>query len=136
MGLSTDVIALEDTELHEAFPEVNPAYRVQSRGIMPQHLSALNTILAGNALSAATSYELVHQASEEGPWLYRIPDSLVLVLANLPHDKIGAAALEWNKNPDLRATETGSLRELIEGLCAVARRGRSEGKRLYLWVCL
>jgi hypothetical protein len=105
-------------------------------GLDPLMLLALHSMLALRPLEElVNSYEPVAQASEEGPWLIRIPPDLLALLADIaPHD-IEVMAAKWSDTDQLR--DSGWTQDdmyfFIEPLILYAQSIAGSGKELFLW---
>ncbi|MGD2058354.1 MAG: hypothetical protein PVF85_12125 [Anaerolineales bacterium] len=99
-------------------------------------LLALHGMLTQQPLDdLLTNYEPVAQASEEGPWLIKIPASLLTILADVaPHD-MDEVASNWVETQQLRGSgwTQGDMRFFIEPLILYAQSLPGSGKELYLW---
>jgi hypothetical protein len=105
-------------------------------GLDPLMLLALHSQLAGNPIEALVKdYEPVAQASEEGPWLIRIPPSLLTILADVaPHD-MEAVAQQWVQTDQLHGSgwTQEDMLVFIEPLILHAQSLAGSGKELFLW---
>jgi hypothetical protein len=81
--------------------------------------------------------EPVASAGDEGPWVERLPESLVTALPAATEGRLRDVAVPWSQieefwghgNPDVLA---GFLSDLAD----VARRAQQAGQHLYCWSCL
>ena len=105
-------------------------------GLDPLMLLALHSLLAEKPLEQMVAqYEPVALASEEGPWLVRIPPDLLAILADVaPHD-IEALAGRWVQTDQLRGTgwSQNDMRIFIEPLILYAQSIAGSDKELFLW---
>jgi hypothetical protein len=105
-------------------------------GLDPVMLLALHSMLTLKPLEELIScYEPIAQASEEGPWLIRIPPELLALLADIaPHD-IEVMAGKWAQTDQLR--DSGWTQDdmyfFIEPLILYAQSISGSGKELFLW---
>jgi hypothetical protein len=70
------------------------------------------------------------------PWVVEIPPAVVDALAGLEPVRFGEVAERWASNEELEGSDVEILVDLLDGFVALARRARTQGKRLYFWTCL
>ena len=97
-------------------------------------ISLLQRLLTGQE---AGPFECVHVWKEShGPWLYQLPDVLVVALASLERGKIPELAARWTESlekefepfeDDLEVTPGRALTELVR----LAQLAKAQGKQLY-----
>jgi hypothetical protein len=105
-------------------------------GLDPLMLLALQSLLTQTPIEQLVAkYEAVAQASEEGPWLIRIPPELLAILADIaPHD-IDPMAEKWVKTKQLRGSgwTQDDMYIYLEALILYAQSIAGSGKELFLW---
>lgn len=105
-------------------------------GLDPLMLLALHSMLTQTPIDELVSqYEPIAQASEEGPWLIRIPSDLLEILANIaPHD-MEAMAGQWVQTHQLRGSgwTQDDMLVFIEPLILYAQSIPGSAKELFLW---
>lgn len=142
MGLLTHIVIgdVDDAEaIGESDGPVEDWRGIEVRGIDPAKIAMLHSILTGETFEEALAeYDPVYAASEEGPWVIRIPDEPVEKLAALEED-----ALE-QIGEELAATEeferdgwpVNEAQALVEELAQLADACVSQGKALFVWMTL
>ncbi|MDF1500964.1 MAG: hypothetical protein P1P76_10885 [Anaerolineales bacterium] len=105
-------------------------------GLDPLMLIALQAMLSGKPTDELVDlYQPVAEASEEGPWLVRIPPELLRILADIaPHD-VETFAEKWVQTDQLRDSgwTVEDLAFFLEPLILYAQSIGGSGKELFLW---
>lgn len=105
-------------------------------GLDPLMLLALHTLLTETPIEVLVDlYQPIAEASDEGPWLVKIPSDLLGILSNIaPHD-IEMTAVKWAQTEPLR--ESGwSMEDMeifLEPLILHAQSIAGSGKEIFLW---
>lgn len=115
-----------------------------AKGIDTIKLGSLAQILTNrppNDVKAVASYmtdALLHQASEDGPWVYLVPEPLQIALSALDEDSEEALAEKWAATEEFRLDGWNSMdvADFLHGLVALARRACESQKSLLLWMSL
>jgi hypothetical protein len=101
MGVLTDLILAQPgdaPEISEANPSSPRWPRIDVKGIDQINLSTLWALLRGGAFDASDvgKFICVHEESDEGPWVYVVPDDLVVRLAGLrKRHRRGNGPMRW-----------------------------------------
>ncbi len=144
MGLLTDFVIASPSEAAAiCAAEGEHAERwpcVQLKRVDTVKLSTLAAELGVGQVAAALEGDdqLVFSRSEEGPWVFHLPESLTAALAALPPEEVAGVAERWGKHEELvlDGWEPADVVEVVEQLRALAARARDGGKQLLLWMCL
>ena len=118
--------------------------RLPSKAIDTIKLGTLSQILAGRPaddVDIVASFMLdavLHEASEDGPWVYLVPDDFTAKLATLDDETENRAARQWAETDEFKLSRwpQDAVREYLHDLVAHARRARADGKSLLLWMSL
>lgn len=105
-------------------------------GLDPLMLLALHSMLAQVPIEELVkSYEPVAQASEEGPWLIRIPPSLLAILKDIAPHELEAVAAKWVQTHQLRSSgwTQDDMLVFLEPLVLYAQSIAGSDKELFLW---
>ncbi len=148
MGVLSDII-IADRKDAASFNAAGGAHLEQwdgleSKGIDTIKLGALSQILHNrplddiNAVATFMMNAVVDQASDDGPWVYLVPEELQLALAALDERRQQAAAEKWATTEEfaLDGWLQEDVEEYFEDLVACARKARDLGKSLLLWMAL
>ncbi|MBY8881295.1 hypothetical protein [Actinacidiphila acidipaludis] len=93
---------------------------------------------AGTAESAAGAAQLVSSPDSEGPFVFRVPDTLTAALAAAGPAELVRAAEPWSRTDELRqfGIDAPTAAGMLEVLAALARRAREGKARVYCWWAL
>jgi len=72
--------------------------------------------------------DLLFQASDEGPFVMRVPPAFVAALAAIPAERIPEVASMWGQTEELADWQPAELTTVIEQLREFARRAVTSGK--------
>lgn len=105
---------------------------LEAKDLDPVKLAGLHSAITGHEMPP--HFAILHEESEEGPWVYEVSPPLVAALAELTPAEIGEMAVLWTRDIDLQFdhwTQAEATR-VTEGLAALAARARAEGKAVML----
>ncbi|MCJ7513479.1 MAG: hypothetical protein MUO23_10980 [Anaerolineales bacterium] len=140
MGVLADLILAESADMQAIIACEYPLGTYKggnADGLDPLMLAELHALLGGQEYSAVLpEYRPTLQASEQGPWLIRIPPDLVRRLADLPPQDYGATASRWAAGEQMReqAIEDEQAEQLLERTAFLAQTAAFEGKELFLTI--
>ena len=115
------------------------------KGLDQIKLASLWCILKGdqihveNVLARSEQIELTAEVSENGPWVFAIPEELREILADLAGedaDKIHEVTREWGTTDELKDWEYSDVAGLLQAVIDLADGAKLNGKDLLLWICL
>jgi hypothetical protein len=141
VGLS-DVILATDADLETIAADEYPLARFPGadiKGIYTTKLAVLHALLTDTA--PETLYALyddpIHVGSDDGPFIYRLPDALVAALRALSTDAQPDMAARWFADDTFRRGDwsVALVAEALAQLCALAARAASR-QGLYLKINL
>jgi len=146
MGVLSDIIIADRTEA----TSINAAEGnhlkqwdcLESKGIDTIKLGSLSRILAGRSLDDVPAVpvfmdnSLLDKYSDDGPWVYLVPDQLVSALAALDDDAEETVAASWAEIEEFRLSrwQPMDVQEYLHDLIEYARKARDQGKSLLLWM--
>jgi len=83
-------------------------------------------------------YTPVVSVSDEGPWVFRLPDSCVDALARLDDEARAAVATRWAQTKEFQFDRwrTAAVAEALEAISALARRAVESKQSVFLWMHL
>jgi hypothetical protein len=107
-------------------------------------LAKLSLILDGlvpdtpAVIDLVKTFTMLHESSDEGPWVYMIPDRLVAKLAGLDAERRTEVAKAWASKADFMGAgwEGTAVKEFVDELSGLAGKAQTNGKRLLLWMAL
>jgi hypothetical protein len=136
--------ATEATRLAELGEYAGQESELVQNAIHDSELEALEAVLLGPSAEPWCNRTLVHAASDDGPWVFRLPDPLTARLAYLTPAEVPAVGAEWAAAmsdprwfPGWSPAELEeSCRLFVADLSGVAGRAVAAGRPLLLWVCM
>jgi hypothetical protein len=108
---------------------------VQAKRIDPVKLADMGALAAGRDVGIT---EPVAMASDDGPWLFEVPDGLVEWLRNLtgPVAAKAAATLVAGESWTADGFTPGEVERLLLALQGLARTANDRNLTVYHWICL
>jgi len=118
-------------------------------GIAAKHidqvkLARLALILNGQVLNTPAvldvvrTFTMLHEASDDGPWVYGIPDQLVAKLAGLDAERRTEVAKAWASEHEFKRDgwEGITVKQFVDALSGLASEAQINRRRLLLWMAL
>jgi hypothetical protein len=148
MGVLSDIIIAEPDEAAAINAargtHLNRWPCLESKGIDTIKLGTLSQIMAGrpvediDAISTFMTDDMLDQGSDEGPWIFLVPEQLKLSLAAINKDAEEEIARKWACTEEfaLGGWDVTDVEEYLHDLIAHAGRAREAGKSLLLWMSL
>ncbi len=148
MDVLSDIIIADRTEA-AAINAAGSAHLKQwpcleSKGIDTIKLGTLSQILNNrsvddvNAVATFMADAVVDQKSDDGPWVYFVPEQLQVAIASLDEDAQESVAEKWAATEEftLDRWQPADVEEYLHDLVAHARKASGAGKSLLLWMSL
>jgi hypothetical protein len=148
MGVLSDIIIADRNEA-SAINAAGGAHLkswpcLESKGIDTIKLGTLSQILNNRSVedidTVATFMmdQLLDQKSEEGPWIYLVPEQLQSALSSLDEDARELVAEKWSATEEfaLDRWQSADVEDYLTDLVAHARKANERGKSLLLWMAL
>ncbi len=139
----SSVIVIGDLSESEAICQsLNPLedWRgIESKGIGAVKIATLQALLTGQTFDEAfCEYDHAISASEEGPWLIRLPDMLTERLAELDESALERVAEELAAAEEFERDgwPQEAVHTFLEALADLANVGLANESALFLWVGL
>jgi hypothetical protein len=122
----------------ESFPGI-PA-----KDIDHAKLAKLALILNGLAITTPAvretvrSFRQLHESSEDGPWVYKVPDELAGKLAGLSSERRAEVTQAWAREEEFArdAWDGTQVAEFVDSISDLATEARARAKQLLLWMAL
>lgn len=141
MGILVDVVIAEEAEAGALAQHEAPLQRwrgTEVKGLDPVKVGTLLGIVCEEPVDddLADEFAPLAEGSEDGPWVFAIPERLVDALAELPAAAVTGVARVWAGTDELRADRwsKGSAEQVVAKLSALAADARREGKQLLAWM--
>jgi hypothetical protein len=117
---------------------------LEAKGIDTIKLGTLSQILADrpvddiNFVAKFMMDSILDQASDEGPWVYLVPDHLQSALIGLDEEAEESIAGKWAATEEFRLDrwKAVDVEEYLHDLVIQARKARDADKSLLLWISL
>jgi len=142
-GVLTDVVIADEGEAPAVAADAAPSRRwpgVVATGLDQVKLARLWALLAGQEFRDELVFEFapLHEVSEDGPWVFRVPAALRELLASADEARAAAIADAWAATEELELDgwEPDAVGSLLGALRSLARTARLSGKPLLMWVSL
>jgi hypothetical protein len=148
MGVLSDIIIADRNEA-AAINAADGAHLkrwacLQSKGIDTIKLGTLYQIVHDRSLDDMGFFAkfmqdaVLDQRSDEGPWVFLIPEELTSAVAALDEAKAEAVTEKWAATEEfvLDRWQSADVEEYLQDLVAHARKAREAGKSLLLWMSL
>jgi len=120
----------EDDQGKATTSHVRPA---EHNGLTDLEVGTLWAILEGKEWDADLHELENDESGEEGDsWLFRFPDRLVQLLANVEHSALEAALRQWADTEELQV-DAEELRPVVMDLQRLAKQAIGDQKSVYLW---
>lgn len=116
---------------------------LETPGIGPMQLASLSLVLSGRAPAPAAQSRIANDFTklasdgDEGPWIHRMPDELLALLAHLEEHQLDDMAQAWAGADEQVAHRWGGpgLPGLLAELSALAGSALAQGHSILVWVC-
>ncbi len=143
-AVRTGLVIADESEARAVADDAAPLRRwtgIDAEDVDQVRLATLWTLLAGREFRDELVREFVplHEVSEEGPWVFRVPDPLVELLAELDDARAAARiAPAWagTEELELDGWDAESVTPLLDGLRSLARGALAEKRSMLMWVSL
>ena len=143
MSILTDIV-VANTEEASAVAEANVPSRewegIDSKGIEHAKLAHLASILRREPYDPdfITQIQQLAEGSEEGPWVFALPQDFVRNIAALDEGRIPEVALDWSKAEEfaLDGWEPKAVESFLFQLHRIAASACLTDKSLLMWMSL
>jgi hypothetical protein len=85
-------------------------------------------------IDVVRSFAPLHESSEDGPWVHRVPDRLVAALVSLDERRRGDVARAWAGVEEFERDgwDGAAVAFFLDSLCGLAGEARARDKGLFL----
>ncbi len=145
MGVLTDFVVADLSDAKRVCDSSCPSKEfagVDAKGVSTVMLGKLFAILTKTDFdpSFIGGEELLSEGGDDGPWVFRVPDSLVQQVSTLDEGQRGAVATEWAKteefSPKYGNWPADAVSAVLEEFAKLCRQAVNEGKSVMMWLCL
>jgi hypothetical protein len=144
MGVLTDIVIANESEAKAIATSSVPSREwpgIDAKGIDQVKLGTLWALLTGQDFkveSVVNEFVTLHEVSEDGPWVFRVPPQIVKLLADLDDERANTTALAWAATDEfvLAQWEGGAVRSILDELRSLARSANATSKSLLMWMSL
>jgi hypothetical protein len=112
---------------------------IDIKGIDSVKFTTLHELVTGRPYEELVSkYEPTLEVSDDGPWVFVIPDELVSRLASLPQHELREVGTRWAQTEEFRLDrwEPGLVVTALGEICELAAKAFSSQRSLFLWMSL
>jgi hypothetical protein len=144
VGLLTDYYAARDNEdarraLHRG-PRQNGFAAVEAKSLEPLvTMATLEEILTGTdamGIIETNTDAVVGRATERGPWVFRVRDSLVSAFGEPDAERLFSTAQAWAATEELAGADPRQLYEFLWGLAHLSKWATANHQTVYCWTSL
>jgi hypothetical protein len=148
MGVLSDMVIADKSEAEAIGASSNPTAEWDGaawKTIDPVKLGKLWSILKSEpieldgVMANVHRIQLLHEVSDDGPWVYLLPDELRDALADLSGDEpdvMQKTANIWGGTEELRQWDQSDVEGVLQEMADLADTAQLKDKSLRLWVCL
>lgn len=140
MGMRVNVVVadLEDAgAIIESEKPVEEWKGFEANGLDPAKFAMLHALLSGELFDEALDEcGPLHAASDEGPWLMKLPDDSVAHLAELEEDALDQVGGELAATEEFEEDgwSVDEVKGLVVALADLAGVARAQGRALFVWM--
>jgi hypothetical protein len=142
MGILCDLVVGTTADIEKIGESQVPSREfdgIDIKGIDSVKFGTLHSILTGEEFeSLLPQYEPVYVASDEGPWVFQIPDSLTSRLASLTSTGRAQLAEQWGGTEEfgLDGWTPSDVAPVLDAICTLAASAETSERSLFLWMSL
>ena len=143
MGVLTDLFIATDSQMQQLGDHDIPLHMypvIDIKGVDHIKLATLQCLVMGRAydISIIDEFDLVHERSEDGPWVYGLPEPLVDGLVALDIHEISQVAEAWAATDEVRLDNwpRSAVEAVLRRIVELVKQAQVEGKEVFMWICL
>ncbi|MBZ0132603.1 MAG: hypothetical protein M9884_14310 [Rhodocyclaceae bacterium] len=141
MGMLVNVVVADPEDAGAIIESPKPIEEewkgFESRGLDQAKFAMLHALLTGELFDEAMSdCGPVYAASEEGPWLMKLPDETVQRLARLDEDALDRVGEELAATEEFEADgwPSDAVMGFVNDLADLAGVARAQGRAMFVWM--
>ncbi|MBX3677551.1 MAG: hypothetical protein KF853_11050 [Rhodocyclaceae bacterium] len=141
MGMLVNVVVADPEDAGAIIESPKPIEEewkgFESRGLDQAKFAMLHALLTGELFDEAMSdCGPVYAASEEGPWLMKLPDETVQQLARLDEDALDRVGEELAATEEFEADgwPSDAVMGFVNDLADLAGVARAQGRAMFVWM--
>ena len=143
MGILSDLVVAGEGDANLVCHTLNPATTfggIDIKGIDSTKFESLDQILTGRTRDQSSAlFNPLVCASDDGPWVFRIPEDLVVRLGTLSASEQVETAEIWLQTEEefkFEIWDPDAVKQYLASICTLARRAGASQQALYLWMSL
>jgi len=142
VGVLSDLIVGDSGDAEKIAESVTPSEEfdgIDIKGIDTVKFTMLHALMTGRPYEELLSeYDPAFEVSEDGPWVYVIPDELVSRLASLHQHELRGIGDRWAQTDEFRLDgwEPDLVVTTLGQICEHAAKAFSSHRSLFLWMSL
>ena len=143
LGVLTDIVVADASEASAVAADGDRLRTwpgVDAKGVDSVKLAILWGLLSNDPskANAGADFETLHEIPDEGPWVFRVPEELVQLLASLDDAGAASTAVAWAKAEEfvLDGWNAAAVRSILSELRTLARKTLSGRKSMLMWMSL
>lgn len=142
MGVLSDLVVAGEGDASQILHTLNPSAElggIDIKGIDAEKFAALHAIVSGRPLEEVIGeYDPIAWDSDEGPWVFRISQELVVQLAQIGPGERARVAAKWAETEEFRFEDwdTRDVSAVLDEISKLAVRAASAGRAMFLWMSL
>ena len=141
MGVLTDLIIADKNEAETVANSPTPWSEwkgFDAKGHNEITLGTLDCILRGADFSQAhlIDFPFLATASDEGPWVFEVPNELLLGLTRLDNYQITAIAAKWLETEEMDSATQDYAEDFIKEFQLLAKEAIDQNKPILMWTSL
>ena len=142
MGVLTDLVIADEDDAnriaHSQYP-LGEFTGIDIKGIDSVKLTTLHSILSGMPFEdLLAQYKPVIEASEDGPWVFLLPNDIVERLANLDESGITNISDQWGITEEFQLDRwsQNDVTTVLNDIVNLTRQASAQGKHVFAWMSL
>jgi len=128
----------DDAEaIGESFRPIEDWSGIELKGMDPAKLATLHSLVTGETFDEAIAkYYIVYAASDEGPWVIRVPDALTEKLAVLEEEALEEIGeeLAGTEEFEMAGWPVEELQAVLAELSLLASSSLAQGYAMFVWM--
>jgi hypothetical protein len=142
MGVLSDLVLAADADIPRIADSSVPSEEfdgIDVKGVDTIKLGMLHSLLTGRDFEELLpEYDPVHEASSDGPWVFRVPRELTTGLVNLTDSEFENLVDRWASTEEfeLDGAPREAVAEVLREIQTLARAGVASSREMFLWMSL